>query len=434
MSARRPSRRDFLRDSAAVSAAGLLAGPLVAEDRPKRGPNDKINIAVVGLDGQGEFNWSNIAHENVVALCDVDENRAGKARARFPQATFHQDYRKMLEQKGIDAVVCCTPDHLHAFVTLAALALGKHVYCEKPLTHNVREARMVREAAAKVKVATQMGTQIHAEQNYRRVVELVQAGVLGPVSRVHVWCATRPAPGQRAKGETQPPAGLAYDLWIGPAPVRPYHPSHIPFRWRWWWDFGGGVLADMACHYIDLPHWALSLRAPTRVEATGRKTYQGDNDVPDLMQVDYDYPARGDAPPVKLTWYHGVTGPDLTGKVHFPGYNSGVLFEGPKGQLIADYGKHALLPAEQFQGFTPPAKTIPPSLGHHREWLEAIRTGGPTTCNFEHGGLLTEAVLLGNIAYRSGEVLHWDSATGTVSGSPKAEPLLRREYRKGWEL
>jgi predicted dehydrogenase len=429
----RLSRRDFLRQSSALPAAPLLAAPLAA-DQPKRSANDRINLAIVGLAGQGEYNWGNVAHENVVALCDVDENRSGKARERFPQATFYQDFRRMLEQKGIDAVVCSTPDHLHAFVTLAALALGKPVYCEKPLTHNVREARMVRQAAAKAKVATQMGTQIHAGENYRRVVELVQAGVIGPVARVQVWCATRPRPGQRAKEDVKPPAGLDYDLWVGPAPYRPYHPSHIPFHWRWWWDFGGGVLADMACHFIDLPHWALGLRAPTRIAATGRKTYAGDNDVPDLMRVDYDYPARGDAPPVQLTWYHGVTGPDLDGKVRYPGYPSGVLFEGTKGQLLADYNKHKLLPEKTFADFTPPPRTIPKSIGHHREWLEAIRTGAPTTCNFEYSGLLAEAVLLGNVAYRSGEVLTWDSATGTVSGSAKAEALLRRDYRKGWEL
>jgi predicted dehydrogenase len=429
MPSRHPSRRDFLRESSALSGAALLA-----DDRPKRSPNERINLAIVGLAGQGEYNWGNVAHENIVALCDVDENRARTARERFPKATFHQDYRRLLEQKGIDAVVCSTPDHLHAFVTLGALALGKHVYCEKPLTHNVREARMVRQAAAKAKVATQMGTQIHAQENYRRVVELVQAGAIGPVARVQVWCATLPHPGRRAKDDAQPPAGLAYDLWIGPAPYRPYHASHIPFHWRWWWDFGGGVLADMACHFMDLPHWALGLRAPTRVAAAGRKTYQGDNDVPDLLRVDYDYPARGDAPPVKLTWYHGVAGPDLDGKVTYPNYPSGVLFEGEKGQLLADYNKHKLLPEATFRDFTPPPRTIPRSKGHHNEWLEAIRTGGPTTCNFDYSGLLAEAVLLGNVAYRSGDVVNWDSAAGTVSGSSKAEALLRRDYRKGWEL
>jgi predicted dehydrogenase len=288
----------------------------------------------------------------------------------------------MLEQRDIEAVVVSTPDHLHAPVAVAAMRAGKHVYCEKPLAHSVHEIRVMMETAARMRVVTQMGTQIHAEDNYRRVVELVQAGAVGPVRRVHVWCSNRCQPGFRARGETTPPRGLNYDLWLGPAPYRPYHPSHLHFVWRYWWDFGGGVLADMACHYMDLPHWALNLRTPTRVSAVGSVSYRADNKMPDRMQVEYHYAARGDAPPVHLTWYHGVSGPDLSGRVRYPGYASGVLFVGERGELLANYGNHRLMPEERFRNYRRPEPTIPRSVGHHREWLDAICTGGTTTCNF----------------------------------------------------
>ena len=296
------------------------------------------------------------------------------------------------------------------------------------------------ETAAREKVVTQMGTQIHAGDNYRRVVEIVQAGVLGPVRRVQVWCNTQLQPGFRVKEPQPVPKGLNYDLWLGPAPERGYPPfrtgtsTSVHFHWRWWWDFGGGVLADMACHYMDLPHWALNLRHPTSNAAQGRITYKGDNEIPDKMQVDYEYPARGTLPPVHLTWYHGVSGPDFDGKILHPGYTSGVLFEGQRGNLIANYGTHRLLPEDRFRDFERPKPTIAASVGHHREWLQAIRTGGATTCNFDYSGALAETVLLGNVAYRAGGKLTYDGRTGRVTANANAERYLRREYRQGWTL
>jgi predicted dehydrogenase len=393
-------------------------------------------LGIVGTAGQGQYNWSNVQHEEIVALCDVDTNRAAEARRRFPQARFYEDFRRMLEQRDIDAVVVSTPDHLHAFVALAAMRAGKHVYCEKPLAHSVHEVRLLMETAARQRVITQMGTQIHAGDNYRRVVELVQAGAIGPVRRVHVWCTTRPAPGFRSHRDTPPPQGLNYDLWLGPAPFRPYHPSHLHFVWRWWWDFGGGTLADMACHYMDLPHWALNLRTPTSVRATGGVGYVGDNKMPDRMQVDYQYPARGNSPAVHLTWYHAVGGPDLSGRVTYPGYSSGVLFVGERGELLANYGNHRLMPEERFRDYRRPDQTIPRSIGHHREWLEAIRNGGTTSCNFAYSGALAVSVLLGNVAYRSGmgrEII-WDDRRGIVTNTRNAAQYLQREYRHGWTL
>jgi predicted dehydrogenase len=227
---------------------------------------------------------------------------------------------------------------------------------------------------------------------------------------------------------------LHYDLWLGPAPERPYHPSHLHFNWRWWWDFGGGVLADMGCHFMDLPHWALNLSSPTSISATGRVLHKADNLVPSIMQVEYEYPARGNAPAVHLTWYHGVAGPDLAGKITHAGFPNGVLFEGAKGSLVADYSNHRLLPQERFRDFEPPKPTIARSIGHHREWLEAIRRGGTTTCNFAYSGLVSEAVLLGNVSYRAGGRILWDAKTARVTNNEKAAQYLRREYRKGWTL
>jgi predicted dehydrogenase len=365
----------------------------------------------------------------------VDTSRAGKAREEHPKAAFYQDFRKLLDQKDVEAVVVATPDHMHAIPALMAMRAGKHVYCEKPLAHNVREVRLMRETAAKQKVVTQMGTQIHAYDNYRRVVEIVQAGVLGPVKRVQVWCAKQPDTRKLSKTPVSVPTTLDYDLWLGPAPQRSYDPAFLPFHWRWFWDFGGGILADMACHYMDLPHWALDLRLPVSVKATGKKVSPGDHDVPDLLQAEYRYPARGDRPAVDLTWYSGVPGPDLAATKPFNGFASGVLFEGEKGQLVADYDRHKLLPEDKFKGFTPPKQTIKKSVGHHLEWIEAIKTGGTTTCNFDYSGCLAETVLLGNVSFRSGEPIEWDGKAGKVTKNvDKAAKYLERDYRKGWPL
>lgn len=430
----RQSRRRFLRTSAAIAAA-FAAGPRLAAAGAKLAANDKLNLAVIGVGGQGTYSLHNVQHENIVALCDVDSERKDvvEARKAHPKAEFTQDFRRVLDRKDLDAVVVATPDHWHAIPAVWAMRAGKHIYCEKPLAHSVHEIRVMMQTAADKKLVTQMGTQIHAEDNYRRAVEIVQAGVLGPVRRVHVWCQKQPEVRHlNYKGPL--PKGLDYEMWLGPAPRRPYDPAFLPFHWRWWWDFGGGILADMACHYMDLAHWALDLRTPTTAEATGRKIKPGDHDVPDILQADYHYPERGDRPPVHLTWYSGVQGPKLDPKgPAFHGFPNGVLFEGDKGQMVVDYGRYLLLPEKQFDGFMPPKPTIPKSIGHHREWLEAIRTGGPTTCNFAYSGALAETVLLGNVAFRSGRKIQWDDKAGKTD-SAEADKWLRREYRGKWQL
>jgi predicted dehydrogenase len=429
----RVSRRKFL----AASAASALAAPMFARV-PK--PGEKLNLAVIGIYDRGAANVAGVEHENIVALCDVDEVRSAGVRNRFPKAAFFTDYRKMFDKVGkeVDAVVVATPDHSHALPAALAMKLGKHVYCEKPLAPSVNEVRYLRQLAAETKLVTQMGTQIHAENNYRRVVEVVQAGLIGDVKRVHVWLNGKPPPGKKLGAK--PSAKFDIDLWLGPCSAEFFEAVHAEpkkpwphYHWRYWWEFGGGMLADFGCHFMDLPFWALGLKAPESVTATGKKTYEGDNTVPDVMQVDYKFAATGSQPAVHMTWYHGVTGPSLDGKETYPGFNSGVLFVGEKGSLVADYGKYKVLPDEFAKSFKAPDKTIAPSIGHHKEWCEAIKSGGSTTCNFAYSGLLTETVLLGNVAYRVGKPIGWDTVKGTT-GNADADKLLAREYRKGWEL
>ncbi len=426
-------RRAFLRKAMAAGTATFTAGLLA---RPQRGwaarsPNEKLNLACIGVANKGADNINNLVSENIVALCDIDSQNLGKMTERFPQAKTYVDFRKLLDQeKGLDAVVVSTPDHTHAIPVMWALRRGLDVYCEKPLAHSVYEVRQMRNLAAEKKAVTQMGTQIHAGENYRRVVEIVQAGQIGPVSRVHVWMGGGIRPGKRATSG-MPPSTVDYDLWVGPAPMRPFGPSHFHFNWRYWWDFGGGTLADFGCHFMDLPFWALDLRYPTSVEAKGEKTSTGDNDVPDNMQVDYHFPARGNQPPVHLTWYHGAWRPP--GAEEY-GKTSAVLFEGAGGKLLADYGTRKLFMLDGTEPAAPP-QTIPNSIGHWAEWAQACKSRGPTTCNFDYSGALAEAVLLGNVCYRAGgQKLLWDAEALKATSNSAADEFIRRAYRAGWSL
>jgi predicted dehydrogenase len=432
----RNTRRDFLKGSAAAAAGVWLSGQRVwgSSTQPA---NEKLGIAVVGIGGQGAWNVDQLvaAKAAVVALCDVDERMTGHARKACPSATFYRDFRVMLDKQGkdIDAVLVATPDNTHALITLAALNAGKHVYCEKPLTYTVEECRKVIETARRTKRVTQMGTQNHASENYRRVVELVQSGAIGPVREVHSWCPTVWSGGGDRPTDTPPvPPELSWDLWVGPAPFRPYNPAYLPSKWRGWWDFGGGGHSDMACHLLDLVHWALELKHPLTVEAEGPPVHP--ESAPDRLTVRYEYPARGEKPPVKVTWCVGVNRPDNFDAATMPAWDMGVLFVGEKGMLAADYGQHKLLPEKQFEGFTPRVQTIAPSLGHHAEWIHAIKTGGRTLCNFDYSGVLAETVLLGNVAYRSGRKIEYDAKTMRIPNAPEAEKFLRRTPRAGWSV
>ncbi len=440
------TRRQFLHGSLAATTAWTLGAPRYLS---ARGANEKLNLAIIGTGGRGAANLAAVASENIVALCDVSKNAVESAAKRFPHAKKYSDFRRLYDHANdFDAVVVSTCEHTHAFATLPALQLGKHVYCEKPLTHNIYEARIIRQAAAKAKVATQMGTQIHASDNYRRVVELVQTGGIGPVREVHVWVSRAWGLQSEADAKTHkdivyvtdrpresvvPPADLDWDLWLGPAPVRPFHPIYVPGpKWYRWWDFGNGTMSDLGSHWNDLPFWALKLQAPISVEAFGPPPHP--ELAPASMTATYEYGPRGDMPAVRLTWYQGTHQPKLLREGQIPAWGSGVLFVGDKGMLLADYGRHMLLPEAQYKDFARPAPFLPKSLGHYAEWIHACKTGTPTTCNFEYAGWLTEANHLGNVAYRAGQKLLWNAEQMKATNCPAAEAFIRREYRKGWSL
>jgi predicted dehydrogenase len=411
-----------------AAGAGVLLAP--AAPAAPRSPNEKLNIGVIGVRNQGAYNLDNVKDENIVALCDINDNYLGEAAKNFPRARTYNDFRRMLERKDLDAVVISTPDHTHAPATLIALETGRHVYCEKPLCHTVAEARRVAEAARRYRRVTQMGIQIHAGDNYRRVVELVRSGAIGLVREVHVWADRVWSGGGRPAATPPVPPHIHWDLWLGPAPYRPYHPAYLPVDWRGWWAFGGGTLADMACHHMDLPHWALDLRHPLTVEAEGPPVRR--ENTPGWLIVRYAYPARGDKPPVRLTWYHGGKRPPHFAEGKLPKWGDGTLFVGGKGMLLADYERHVLLPQKDFADFTPPKPYLPDSIGHHREWIRACKLGGPTSCNFDYSGALTEAVLLGNVAFRVGRKLQWDARRLRATNCPQADAYIHPVYRRDW--
>ena len=424
------TRRELLQQTALAGVGYWVATrPAFAQSKS---PNEKLHIGVIGVSGQGGGDMNQVADQAIVALCDAHESRAGEARQKFSKAKFYADFRKMLDQKGIDAVMVGTPDHIHAPATVAALRSGRHVFCEKPLTHSVYEARRVIETARETGKVTQMGTQIHARGNYRRVVEALRTGVLGPVREVHVWVGRGWNAGNRPAESLPVPEGLHYDLWIGPAPFRDYHAKLLPGEWRRWWDFGGGTLGDMGCHYMDLPHWALHLTAPVTVEAEGPEV--NPDGCPSWLVVRYQHPARGTLPPVKLTWYHGRKRPPHFAAGKLPKWGDGVLFVGDKGMMLADYNRYVLLPEKNFEGYKPPTPFIPDSIGHYREWVEACKGRGRTLCHFGYSGPLTETVLLGNVAFRTGKKLEWDAANLRATNAPEADKFLRRDYRAGWTL
>lgn len=431
------SRRQFL---GAASAGAVLAGLPVGTTRAEeKSPNERLNLACVGVANKG---WDNIVHlrnQNIVALCDVDANYLDRAGSEFPKAVKYRDYRKMFdaEAKNIDAVVVSTADHTHAGPSAIALTLGKHVYCEKPLTHTVQEARHLAGLAAKHKCVTQMGTQIHASDNYRRVVELIQSGAIGKVSEVYNWCNKGWSNGRFVVSDKPAPANLDWDLWLGPAKQRPFCTQIHPANWRRFWEYGSGTFGDMAAHVMDLPFWALGLRYPTAVEATGPEVHP--DGAPSWVLATYDFPG------VKFHWSDGGRHHDLVkntkvktgknGEMQSLGeWGLGVLFVGDKGMLAADYGRRILLPEDQYAGFKAPAESIPRSIGHWNEWAEACKTGGKTTCNFDYSGALTETILLGIVAYRTGTPIKWDAKNLSTTNSTRAEEFVKKEYRKGWEI
>jgi len=452
------SRRNFVRRTAAVAAFTIVPRHVLGGSGYVP-PSRKLNIAGIGVGGQGGGDINNVATENIVALCDVDQTRAADTFKRFPKAAKYSDFRKMLEKedKNIDAIVIATPDHVHAAATMMAIKMGKHVYCEKPLTYSVYEARKVTNTARQTGVATQMGNQGHSGEGIRLICEWIWDGAIGPVRQAHVWTTHAVWPqGMERPKETPPvPQTLDWDLWLGPAPYRPYNPAYLPMLWRGWWDFGTGALGDMGCHNLDPVFFALKLGYPTSIEAscsifvptvTWDKPFNTEA-YPQASIVRYEFPQRDKLPPVEIIWYDGGLMPPRPKELE-PGRRlgdklGGAIFIGDKGTLICNsYGNEPrLIPETKMKNYQRPPKSIPRSPGHQREWVEACKGGKPAGSNFEYAGLLTEVVLLGNIAVRmslqlqeKGVRLTYDPSGMKITNLPEANAFIQRQYRQGWTL
>ena len=465
----RATRRQFLQTAAAAAAFTIvprhvLGGPKFVA------PSEKVNVAIIGAGGQGRTNARQLYRESdaqVIAVCDVADKTdlepyyykgSGGRQAVIAETEKHyqektptfrctgyEDFRVMLEkEKAIDAILCATPDHTHAFISLFAMKLGKHVYCEKPLTHNIWEARQVAKVAKETGVATQMGNHGHSNEGIRQTCEWIWDGAIGPVREVHAWSDTGHwvrTPG-RPKETPPVPAGFNWDLWLGPRENRPYHPSYAPYNWRGWWAFGTGAIGDMACHNIDPAVWALKLEHPLSVEVT---TATVDDEVASFEGATHTYRfgPRGDMPELKLMWYDGGLRPPTPAGIdtndprqRLGEGGNGIYFVGDKGIITCAgwAGMPRLLPLARHTEYKRPAKTLPRSQGHHADWLAACKGGPPASGNFEYSARLTEIVLLGSVAVRSKAVLAWDGPNMKATNAPQAEPFIKEPCRAGWEM
>ncbi len=474
------SRRGFIASSAATAAGLTILPSQVVSGLGHGSPSDKLHIAGIGIGGKGQVNLRNMNSENIVALCDIDRNYAAKTFSQYPSAKQFTDYRIMLEEmnKDIDAVLIATPDHTHAVCALAAMQLGKHVYVQKPLTHTVYESRVLLEASRKYKVVTQMGNEGHSSDTVAEVCELIWSGAIGEVSEVEAW-TDRPIWPQ---GLTRPtsgmwlPEGINWDLFIGPAPMRPYHSAYHPWNWRGWWDFGTGALGDMACHVLDVVNAALKLGHPTSVEASSSAF--NNESAPNSTLIRYEFPDRGKVgkmkmPEVKVTWYDGGLLPSrpksLPDGTELGQGKNGIIFHGTKGKLVCgNYGSdYKLLPLENFAKLVKPPQTVRRVKGSHEmDWVRACKESPESrvlpASNFEYACPLNEMVVMGNLAVRMQglrKTLKWDGANMTftnlsdddkitvVNGTPGVEPkkfelnakqyaaeLVKTNYRDGWSL
>jgi len=372
----------------------------------------------------------------------ISDAYARKDQGSQGNCTAYLDFRRMLEkEKDLDAVLVATPDHVHEVAAMAAIQSGKHVYCEKPLCHSVYEVRQLTEAARKAKVATQMGNHGHSSEGIRLTCEWIWDGAIGPVREVHAWSDTGPEwtdLTERPKETPPVPPSLDWDLWLGPAPFRPYHPAYVPYNWRGWWEFGTGGIGDMACHNLDPAFWALKLGFPTSTEAS---FCEGSKEtVPHASIVHFDFPARGDMPPVKLHWYDGGSTPqrpeslELGRKLGESG--NGLLLVGDKGTIMCGgwSGNPRLIPETRMRAYKRPPKSLPRSKGHHRDWVNACKGLGQSSSNFEVAGPMIEAILMGAIAIRTGEKLYWDGANMRCTNFDAANEYIRPKYREGWPL
>ncbi len=462
------TRRRFLGATATATAAVSLVPRHVLGGTKFVAPSDKINIAIIGAGGQGRTNMRELfkqADAQIVAIADPIEREDLEAfyfkgvAGRLPlkadaekqygaktpnyRVADYEDFRVMLEkEKSIDAILCATPDHLHAYVCVTAMRQGKHAYCEKPLTHNVWEARLMARVAKESGVATQMGNQGHSGEGIRQTYEWIRAGVIGEVREVHAWTAASRWSKKYTHGrpaEEPVPQGVNWDLWLGPRDPRPYSSAYTPVTWRDYWDFGTAPIGDFFCHNFDAPCFALDLTAPTSIEAFGAGGVDADMAPPGGIYY-YEFPARGGMPPVKFTWYDGAMRPQrpagLEDDDQLGAGGNGTLFVGSKGMITCPgwAGDPRLLPGTRMDNFQRPPKTLPRSKGHHRDWLDAIKGGPQSSANFGYGAGLTEMGLLGLVAMRVGKPMQWDAAAMKSPNCPEADKYLKGSYRKGWEL
>ncbi|MBI4659464.1 MAG: Gfo/Idh/MocA family oxidoreductase [Verrucomicrobia bacterium] len=460
------SRRKFFGVTGSAVAAFTLVPRHLLGGAKFVAPSNKVNIAIVGAGGQGRTNARALFRETdaqIIAVCDpneqadysrfyyqgvggrkpvkaeIEKNYAEKT-PNFRCAEY-EDFRVMLEkEKALDAVLCATPDHAHAVVSILSMRQGKHVYCEKPLTHNVWEARHIVRVAKETGVATQMGNQGHSGEAIRTTCEWIWDGAVGAIREVHSWSdAGRWVTGRGRPSETPPvPRGLNWDLWLGPRENRPYHPDYAPYNWRGWWAFGGGAIGDMACHNLDPAVWALDLKDPISIEATAPEV---DSERTSHCAVyRYKFGPRGDMPAVKVTWYDGGLRPELPDELkegeQLEGGGNGIIFVGEKGIIsCAGWGGRPIIfPSSKMDSYTRPPKKVPRSMGHHRDWLDACKGGKPASSSFEYAGRLTEIVLLGNVALRAGKKIDWDGPNLKATNAPAADRFIKETYRAGWEI
>ncbi len=453
MKKNKDSRRNFLKKSVVLPSIIILPRHVLGGNG-YTSPSDKLNIAGIGVRkwGMGANNLSKCETENIVALCDVDQKQASLTYKKYPKAKVYKDYRVMLEnQNDIDAVIVATPDHNHAVITMLAMKMGKHVYCQKPLTHTVYEARMITEAAKKYKVQTQMGNQGRSSNEIRSLKEWIDDDAIGKVREVFAW-TDRPVGGHawdtfavKAMSKDKPPIpdGLDWNLWLGPAPYRDYHPDYHPLSWRAWMDFGTGSMGDMGCHILDPSFYALDLGAPSEIQATSTHWIPeiSSQTFPSASIVRMKFPKRGKHPELSLTWSDGRILPPIPEE-----FNDGERFSLSGAMLVGDEGKivhdsHGasglrIIPEEKMKNYKQPEKTIPRvNTSHEGDWIRACKDGEPASSSFDYGGPLTEMALLGMISIRlKDQRLKWDSENLKFTNNEEANRLLHKEYRKGWSL
>lgn len=448
------TRRKFLGQSAATAAGLMIVPRHILGGKGYTAPSDTLNIGCVGVGGMGSTDVRKVSSENVIALCDVDDTMIAnflKSDRNEPEkldmymkARKYRDFRIMLDkEKDIDAITVTTPDHNHAVIAMTAMKMGKHVYVQKPLTHTVKESRLLAETAKKMNIVSQMGNQGHAGEGARLINEWIWDGALGDVREVHCW-TNRPIWPQGIEAPKEipsVPSTLDWNIWLGPAPFRPYHPAYAPFSWRGWWDFGTGAIGDMGAHIIDQPFWALKLGHPKTVQASS--TVFTEDSYPVAEVITYEFPARENMPPVKLTWYDGGLMPprpaDLEAGRMMGDSGGGVLFVGDKASLMCStYGENPrIIPESKMKEYKRPEPSIPRSPGIQAEWIEAIKTGKKSTTDFSYSGMLTETMLLGCIAVRMQEhktILEWDPVKMEFPNLPEANQYVHKEYRSGWSL